>query len=151
MARNIGIPTSFGYPTVTIKVNGKEYTVETGKPVLVDDAVAEVIENAMALAPKTDPSAGDGGNLYQHSISMELSDWGNVCVSYISSSNEKIENFNALQGIMYNGVFGVYLGPIGEGLAMTSSSSNHMQVISLTDAKTANLEIKGISDLVKRL
>lgn len=48
----ITIPTKFGYPTVDIKLNGKEYTFESGVEITIDDDLAEIIENAIALAPK---------------------------------------------------------------------------------------------------
>ena len=46
------IPKSMGYPTVDIWVNGKEYTFPSGVEITVDAYLAEVIENAIALAPK---------------------------------------------------------------------------------------------------
>ena len=52
MSKTITIPKKFGYPTMKITVNGKAHTVETGKEVTVDDAIAEVIENALKLEPK---------------------------------------------------------------------------------------------------
>lgn len=53
--KTITIPKSFGYPTVDIVVNNIRYTVKSGEQVTVDDHVAEVIENAIALAPKAAP------------------------------------------------------------------------------------------------
>jgi hypothetical protein len=50
--KTIIIPKSFGHPTVDIVVNGKKYTVKSGEEVTIEDHIAEVIENAMALAPK---------------------------------------------------------------------------------------------------
>ena len=50
--KTITIPRSFGYPTVDIVVNNIRYTVKSGEEVTIDDHVAEVIENAIALAPK---------------------------------------------------------------------------------------------------
>lgn len=69
--KTIIIPTSFGYPTVDVLVNRKRYTLETGKEITVPVAVAEVIENALALQPKTDPNAGSGGGggrVYHHRV-----------------------------------------------------------------------------------
>ena len=50
--KTITIPKRFGYPTLDVTVNGKIYTIESGKEITVEDSVAEVIENAIALAPK---------------------------------------------------------------------------------------------------
>lgn len=49
--RSITIPKKFGYPTVTLTVNGKEQTFASGVEISVDDTVAEAITNAIALAP----------------------------------------------------------------------------------------------------
>ena len=50
--KTITIPKKYGYPTLDIKVNGKKYTVNSGVEITVEDHVAEVIENSIALAPK---------------------------------------------------------------------------------------------------
>lgn len=50
--KTITIPKSFGYPTVDIVLNGMRHTLQSGVEITVDDALAEVIENAIALAPK---------------------------------------------------------------------------------------------------
>lgn len=50
--RTITVPKKYGYPTLDITVNGKEYTVKSGEEITVEDSVAEAIENAVALAPK---------------------------------------------------------------------------------------------------
>lgn len=50
--RTITVPKKYGYPTLDITVNGKEYTVKSGEEITVEDSVAEAIENAIALAPK---------------------------------------------------------------------------------------------------
>ena len=50
--KSITIPKKFGYPTVTLTVNGKEQTFASGTEISVEDTVAEAIENAIALAPK---------------------------------------------------------------------------------------------------
>lgn len=47
----ITIPTRFGYPTVDIKLNGKEYTFPSGVEIEMEDDLADIIENAIALAP----------------------------------------------------------------------------------------------------
>lgn len=58
MAKTITIPTSFGYPTATFIINHKRYILETGVEITVDDAIAEVVNNAIALQPKENPNAG---------------------------------------------------------------------------------------------
>lgn len=50
--KTITIPQSFGYPTVDIVLNGKRYTLQSGVEITTEDSLAEIIENAMALAPK---------------------------------------------------------------------------------------------------
>lgn len=50
--KTIIIPEKFGYPTVDITINGKEQTFASGVEIGVENAVAEAIENAIALAPK---------------------------------------------------------------------------------------------------
>ena len=50
--KRITIPERFGYPTVDIYVNNTTYTLKTGEEITIDDHVAEIIENAIALAPK---------------------------------------------------------------------------------------------------
>ena len=49
--KSITIPKKFGYPTVTLTVNGKEQTFASGVEISVENAVAEAIDNAIALAP----------------------------------------------------------------------------------------------------
>lgn len=50
--KTITIPKKFGFPTLDITVNGKEYTVKSGEEITVEDHVADVIEHAIALEPK---------------------------------------------------------------------------------------------------
>ena len=50
--KTITIPKRFGYPTTNVSVNGKKYTLASGVEISVEDEVAEVIENAIALEPK---------------------------------------------------------------------------------------------------
>lgn len=50
--KTLTIPKKYGYPTLDVTVNGKEYTVKSGEEITVEDSVAEAIENAIALAPK---------------------------------------------------------------------------------------------------
>lgn len=48
----ITIPKRFGYPTVDIYINGKKYTFSSGVEISVEDNIADIIENAVALEPK---------------------------------------------------------------------------------------------------
>lgn len=50
--KTITIPKRFGYPTLSITINGKEQTLESGVEISVEDSVAEAIENAIKLEPK---------------------------------------------------------------------------------------------------
>lgn len=50
--KTITIPTRFGYPTLDLFINGKKYTFNSGVEISVEDYVADVIENAIALEPK---------------------------------------------------------------------------------------------------
>ena len=50
--KTITIPKKYGYPTLDITINGKEYTVKSGEEIAIEDHIAAAIENAIALAPK---------------------------------------------------------------------------------------------------
>lgn len=50
--KTITIPKRFGYPTAKITANGKEYILKSGEEIAVEDHIAEIIENAIALEPK---------------------------------------------------------------------------------------------------
>ena len=50
--KTITIPKSFGYPTVDVVINNVKHTLKSGEEITIDDYIAEVIENAIALAPK---------------------------------------------------------------------------------------------------
>ena len=50
--KTITIPKSFGYPTVDIVINNVKHTLLSGVEISVEDYIAEVVENAIALAPK---------------------------------------------------------------------------------------------------
>ena len=50
--KTITIPKSFGYPTVDIVINNVKHTLKSGEEITIDDYIAEVVENAIALAPK---------------------------------------------------------------------------------------------------
>ena len=53
--KTITIPKSFGYPTLDIVINNEKHTLKSGVEITVDDRIAEVIENAAALAHKEAP------------------------------------------------------------------------------------------------
>lgn len=50
--RTVTIPKRFGYPTAEITINGVEQTFKSGEEIRVENAVAEAIENAIALEPQ---------------------------------------------------------------------------------------------------
>lgn len=50
--KTITIPKRFGYPQLDICINGKKYILKSGIEISVEDEVAEIIENALALEPK---------------------------------------------------------------------------------------------------
>lgn len=52
--KTITIPKRFGYPSTKIVINGATYSLKSGEEISVDDALAEVIENALALEPKSE-------------------------------------------------------------------------------------------------
>ena len=54
--KTITIPKKFGYPTMEVIANGKHYTLKSGEAITIEDNLAEVIENAIRLEPKTNPS-----------------------------------------------------------------------------------------------
>lgn len=67
--KTITIPQRFGYPTVGIIANGKEYTLNSGVEITVEDHIAEIIENAIALAPKIGVAKSKLAELVEGSIS----------------------------------------------------------------------------------
>jgi hypothetical protein len=66
--KTITIPKRFGYPTLDITVNGKVYTVKSGEEITIEDHLAEVIENAIALAPKLGRNTSKIAQLAEGSI-----------------------------------------------------------------------------------
>ncbi len=66
--RTITVPKKYGYPTLDITVNGKEYTVKSGEEIEVEDHIAEAIENAVALAPKFGVSRSKVAQIAEGSI-----------------------------------------------------------------------------------
>ena len=66
--KTITIPERFGYPTVGIIANGKHYTLNSGVEITVEDHIAEIIENAIALAPKIGRNKGKLAQLADGSI-----------------------------------------------------------------------------------
>ncbi len=72
MAKTITIPKEFGYPTADFWVEGIKYTYETGKAVLVDDKVAEIVSNAAALDPKE--GAPGAGGIFMVNVEVDSND-----------------------------------------------------------------------------
>lgn len=66
--KTITIPISFGHPTVDIIVNGSKHTFKSGVEISIDDHLAEIIENAIALAPKIGVSRSKLAQLVDGSI-----------------------------------------------------------------------------------
>jgi hypothetical protein len=50
--KTIIIPTRFGFPTLDLYINGRKSTFKSGEEISVEDSVADVITNAIALEPK---------------------------------------------------------------------------------------------------
>ena len=67
--KTIIIPKSFGYPTMEIIANGKHYELKSGEEITVEDHLAEIIENAVALVPKTERYKSRLAQLAEGSIS----------------------------------------------------------------------------------
>lgn len=60
--KKINIPTSFGHPTVKVSINSKDYQLETGKDIEVEDFIADFIEDAIkSQEPEMAPSTPSGG------------------------------------------------------------------------------------------
>lgn len=70
----ITIPTKFGYPKFDIYINGKKYTLQSGVEITVEDNVAEVIENALDLAPKYSKNLSRLAQLAEGSITEITAD-----------------------------------------------------------------------------
>ena len=66
--KTITIPKKYGFPTLDITVNGKEYTVKSGEEITVEDHIAEAIENALALAPNVGVSRNKLAQLAEGSL-----------------------------------------------------------------------------------
>ena len=66
--KTITIPTKFGYPKFDMFINGKKYTFKSGEEITVEDYVADIIENAIALAPKYGKNIGKLAQLAEGSI-----------------------------------------------------------------------------------
>lgn len=83
--KQIIIPTKFGYPTVDIVINEKKYTLKSGTPINVNDAVAAVIENAIALEPKMGMKSSV---MYHHKMKIYMSNGITIYDNHYSSSSE---------------------------------------------------------------
>ena len=77
--KTITIPKRFGYPTVDIYINGKAYTFNSGEEITVEDNVADVIENAIALAPKQGRNISKIAQLLSGSLEeIDITDLENI-------------------------------------------------------------------------
>lgn len=77
--KTITIPKRFGYPTVDIYINNKTYTLKSGEEITVDDNVAAIIENAIALAPKQGRNIGKLAQLLSGSLEeIDITDLENI-------------------------------------------------------------------------
>lgn len=82
--KSITIPVRFGYPTVDITINGIKQTFASGVEIRVENAVAEAIENAIALAPMIGVPRNKIAQLAEESI-IELTAEDLAGISTISS------------------------------------------------------------------
>lgn len=81
--KTITIPKSFGYPTMKIIANGKHYELKSGEEIIVEDHLAEIIENAVALAPKYGRSISKFAQRIEGSISeVNEDDWDGITTIY---------------------------------------------------------------------
>lgn len=95
--KTITIPKRFGYPTLDVTVNGKEYTVKSGEETTLEDHIAEAIENAIALAPKFGRNVTRLGQLADGSIShITASDLGEI-TSLASHAFYKTELLSSIE------------------------------------------------------
>ena len=95
--KTITIPTKFGYPKFDMYINGKKYTLTSGEEITVEDYVADVVENAIALAPKPERHFGRFAEFVSGNItevkSVELEGITNIsrCAFYNYDSLISIE------------------------------------------------------------
>ena len=79
----ITIPKRFGYPTVDIYINGKKYTFNSGVEIEVEEDIAAVVNNAVALEPKQGRNLSRIAQLAEGSIKeLTTSDFEGVQAIY---------------------------------------------------------------------
>lgn len=122
--KTITIPKRFGYPTLDVTVNGKEYTVESGEEITLEDHIAEAIENAIALAPKFVVPKSKLAQLADGSITeitaSDLDGIEKICINafYTCRSVEKVTIPNSVKDI---GKYAFYGCAKLESIAMGNS------------------------------
>lgn len=110
--KTITIPKSFGYPTLDIVINNAKHTLRSGEEITVDDHIAEVIENAIALAPKYGRAGGKFAQLADGSLfeitASDLEGITKVRASafYSCKSIEKVEIPNNINDIESHAFYG---------------------------------------------
>ena len=106
--KTITIPKRFGYPTVDITINGKEQTFVSGEEIRVENAIAEAIENAIALAPKIGVPRNKIAQLAEESLTeLTAEDLAGIstisnCAFYSCKSLTKVTIPNAITKIGNN-------------------------------------------------
>lgn len=103
--KTITIPKSFGYPTTEIISNGKTYTLNSGVEITVEDHIAEIVENAIALAPKVGRYKSRLAQLIERSIQeITEDDFAGVstignCAFYLNDVLKKVTIPNSITAI----------------------------------------------------
>lgn len=129
--KTITIPKKFGYPTLDITVNGKEYTVKSGEEITIEDHIAEAIENAIALAPKFGRNISKFAQLAEGSIEeitasdLEGIKWIRGSAFYSCKSIEKVtipDNINEMASHIFYGCSNIKSVKIGNGLKSFSAN-----------------------------
>ena len=108
--KSITIPERFGYPTVDITINGKEQTFASGVAIEVEDSVAEAIENAIALAPKTGVPRNKLVQLVEGSITeLEEADLEGATAVYTYSiyNRSNLKRVSIPNGVTHVGSYGI--------------------------------------------
>jgi hypothetical protein len=101
--KTIIIPTRFGYPTLDLYINGRKSTFKSGEEISVEDSVADVIENAIALTPKYDSEA-NSGKIYNHAIRFHAykNDGTYICFVDYDIHSSKNKPFTSLEDAFVN-------------------------------------------------
>ena len=129
--KTITIPKKYGFPTLDITVNGKEYTVKSGEEITVEDHIAEAIENAIALAPKVGVSRNKLAQLAEGSLTeitasdLEGIKWIRGSAFYSCKGIEKVtipDNINEMASHVFYGCSNIKSVKIGNGLKSFSAN-----------------------------